>query len=79
MLMPLPLPAPYWLNWRNKMNKGMFVVLALYVLLLTYAGGVIYFDTKEFEEECRSHGGTPVITRDTSVCYAPGTIIDKRS
>lgn len=61
------------------MDKGMFVLLALYLLLLTYAGGVVYFDREEFKEECRSHGGTPVITRDTSVCYAHGTIIDKRS
>lgn len=58
------------------MPKGFWFVIATFVLLLILVGWAASVGIAEFKVECRSHGGIPVISRDHSVCYAPGTIID---
>ena len=58
------------------MPKEILVVLTIVVLPLTLFLWAASVDIGEFKGECSSHGGISVISRDTSVCYAPGTIID---
>jgi len=57
------------------MPKGFWFVIATFVLLLILVIWGASVEIVEFKTECRSHGGTPVISRDTSICYAPGTVI----
>ena len=53
----------------------VMAVFTLFILLIMWAASVAIV---EFKEECRSHGGIPIVGRYESVCYAPGTVIDVR-
>ena len=60
------------------MPKEFWFVIVIFVLFFILVMWATHIEITEFKAECRSHGGIPVISRDDSVCYAPGTIIDIR-